>query len=56
MFLLSLLFFFLAHEGFLDGGGVRGISSLYVLKAIMGKIGLSQKEAPIGTGKPTVNF
>ena len=29
-----------AHKGFffLDGGGVRGISSLHVLKAIMGKI------------------
>ena len=33
------------------GGGVRGISSLYVLKAIMGKIGLSQKEALIGTSE-----
>ena len=42
---------FLVHEGFSDGGGVRGIYSLYVLKAIMGKIGLSQKEAPIGTSK-----
>ena len=34
-------FFFLAQEGFENGGGDRGISSLYVPKAIMGKIGLS---------------
>ena len=41
------LFIFLAQEGFENGGGVRGISSLYVLKAIMGKMGLSRKEAPV---------
>ena len=34
-------FFFVAHEGCSDGGGVCRISSLYVLKAIMDRIGLS---------------
>ena len=42
---------FFAHEGFSDGSSVRGISCLYVLKAIMGKIGLSPKEARKGTSK-----
>ena len=38
---VMFIFFFLAQEGFENGGGDRGISSLYVPKAIMGKIGLS---------------
>ena len=50
LYVLCLLLF-LVHEGFSDGGGVHGISFLYVLKAIMSKIGLSQKEAPIGISK-----
>ena len=50
-FVPIFLFFFLAHEGFSDGSGVHGTSSLYILKAIMGRIGLRQKGAPIGTSK-----
>ena len=36
-FFFPKCFAFFAHEGFSNGGSVRGISSLYVLKAIMGK-------------------
>ena len=42
-FSLYVLWIFLIQEGSANGGGDRGISSLYVLKAVMGKIGLSQK-------------
>ena len=49
-FLVRFVLFLSVHEGFSDEGGLRGIYSLYVLKAIMGKIGLSQK-VPIGTSK-----
>ena len=51
VFLPFFFLFFFAYEGFSDGGGVHGISSLHVLKAIIDKIGLSPKEAPIGTSK-----
>ena len=45
-FLYVLCLFFLTHKGFSDGSIVLEISSLCILKAIMGRIVLNQKEAP----------
>ena len=40
----------------LDGGGVRGLSTLYILQGIMHRLNLMRKEAGLGPRKPCEMF
>jgi len=40
----------------LDGGGVRGLSSLYILKSIMDRLNHERKTADLPTVKPCEVF
>jgi patatin-like phospholipase/acyl hydrolase len=40
----------------LDGGGVRGLSTLYTLKSIMDRLNLNRKESKLPSVKPCEVF
>ena len=40
----------------LDGGGVRGLSTLYILKRIMDQLNLERKKSSLETVKPCQLF